>query len=118
MSAPTLKGTKEGINFGGPVFLDLFAVTNLVYKLHQNKPLKYCKNYISTTKYNVITFLPKALFEQFRRVANVYFLLAACLSLTPVSPFSAYSMIAPLAFVIGSVWLKKRLKTGIGSCKT
>ncbi|KAL8252507.1 hypothetical protein R6Q59_036200 [Mikania micrantha] len=35
--------------------------------LHQKKPLKYCKNYISTTKSNVITFLPKALFEQFRR---------------------------------------------------
>ncbi|KAJ0759614.1 putative P-type phospholipid transporter [Helianthus annuus] len=110
MSAPTLKGTKEGINFGGPVFLDLFAVTNLVYKLHQNKPLKYCKNYISTTKYNVITFLPKALFEQFRRVANVYFLLAACLSLTPVSPFSAYSMIAPLAFVIGLSMAKEAVE--------
>ena len=31
-------------------------------------------NYISTSKYNVITFLPKNLFEQFQRIANAYFL--------------------------------------------
>ncbi|XP_024971436.1 probable phospholipid-transporting ATPase 4 [Cynara cardunculus var. scolymus] len=77
---------------------------------HQKKPLKYCSNYISTTKYNVITFLPKALFEQFRRVANLYFLLAAALSLTPVSPFSPVSMIAPLVFVIGLSMAKEALE--------
>jgi len=32
------------------------------------------KNYISTSKYNIITFLPKNLFEQFKRIANFYFL--------------------------------------------
>ncbi|KAL8217348.1 hypothetical protein R6Q57_020721 [Mikania cordata] len=78
--------------------------------IHRKKPLKYCTNYISTTKYNVITFLPKALFEQFRRVANLYFLLAAALSLTPVSPFSAYSMIAPLMFVIGLSMAKEAVE--------
>jgi len=31
-------------------------------------------NYISTSKYNIITFLPKNLFEQFKRIANFYFL--------------------------------------------
>ncbi|KAJ0746731.1 putative P-type phospholipid transporter [Helianthus annuus] len=77
---------------------------------HRKKPLKYCTNYISTTKYNVITFLPKALFEQFRRVANLYFLLAAALSLTPVSPFSPYSMIAPLIFVVGLSMAKEAVE--------
>lgn len=79
-------------------------------QLHQKKPYKYRSNFISTTKYNPITFLPKALFEQFRRVANIYFLLAACLSLTPVSPFSAVSMIAPLAFVVGLSMAKEALE--------
>nr|GMD33737.1 probable phospholipid-transporting ATPase 4 [Ipomoea batatas] len=79
-------------------------------KLHEVKPLKYCSNYISTTKYNVLTFLPKAIFEQFRRVANLYFLLAAILSLTPVSPFSALSMIAPLIFVVGLSMAKEALE--------
>ncbi|CAL9773066.1 unnamed protein product [Musa acuminata subsp. burmannicoides] len=78
--------------------------------LHRKKPLDYRNNYITTTKYNVITFLPKALFEQFRRVANIYFLLAAVLSLTPVSPFTPVSMIAPLAFVVGLSMAKEALE--------
>ncbi|KAK7255624.1 hypothetical protein RIF29_29039 [Crotalaria pallida] len=78
--------------------------------VHERKPLFYCRNDISTTKYNVITFFPKALFEQFRRVANIYFLLAACLSATPIAPFSALSMIAPLAFVVGLSMAKEALE--------
>lgn len=78
--------------------------------LHKKKPFKYRSNSISTTKYNPITFFPKALFEQFRRVANLYFLLAALLSLTPVSPFTPVSMIAPLAFVVGLSMAKEALE--------
>ncbi|KAK8960196.1 putative phospholipid-transporting ATPase 4 [Platanthera guangdongensis] len=78
--------------------------------LHGRKPLSYPSNYISTTKYNIITFFPKAIFEQFRRVANVYFLLAAILSLTPIAPFSAVSMIAPLAFVVGLSMAKEAME--------
>ncbi|KAG0495862.1 hypothetical protein HPP92_000553 [Vanilla planifolia] len=78
--------------------------------MHTKKPLKYTKNYISTTKYNIVSFLPKAIFEQFRRVANLYFLLAAALSLTPVTPFTPVSMIAPLAFVVGLSMAKEALE--------
>ncbi|KAH7547145.1 hypothetical protein FEM48_Zijuj01G0278400 [Ziziphus jujuba var. spinosa] len=78
--------------------------------LHKKSPFKYRSNAISTTKYNFFTFLPKALFEQFRRVANLYFLLAALLSLTPVSPFSPVSMIAPLVFVVGLSMAKEALE--------
>ncbi|KAL6585171.1 putative phospholipid-transporting ATPase 4 [Orobanche minor] len=78
--------------------------------MHDQKPLKYCTNYISTTKYNFLTFLPKAIFEQFRRVANLYFLLAAALSLTPVTPFAPLSMIAPLVFVVGLSMAKEALE--------
>lgn len=31
-------------------------------------------NHIKTSKYNIFTFLPINLFEQFQRVANAYFL--------------------------------------------
>lgn len=79
-------------------------------QVHSRKPLYYTLNHISTTKYNIITFLPKAIFEQFRRVANLYFLLTAILSLTPVAPFSAVSMIAPLAFVVGLSMAKEALE--------
>jgi len=77
---------------------------------HQKKPLKYCSNYISTTKYNIVTFLPKALYEQFHRLANLYFLVAAVLSLTAVAPFSPLSMILPLAFVVGLSMAKEALE--------
>ncbi|KAH7848010.1 hypothetical protein Vadar_032766 [Vaccinium darrowii] len=77
---------------------------------HTKTPIKYCSNYISTTKYNIITFLPKAIFEQFRRVANLYFLLAACLSVFKFSPFSYWSMLAPLAFVVGLSMAKEALE--------
>ncbi|OIW08992.1 hypothetical protein TanjilG_05968 [Lupinus angustifolius] len=79
-------------------------------QIHDKKSLFYCNNNVSTTKYNVITFFPKALFEQFRRVANIYFLLAACLSASSISPFSPLSMIAPLVFVVGLSMAKEGLE--------
>ncbi|CAM6104300.1 unnamed protein product [Calypogeia fissa] len=84
---------------GGPGFSRI-VFANESY-MHTRKPHKYKSNYVSTTKYNIITFLPKALFEQFRRVANLYFLLAAAISLTSVAPFTPISVIAPLVFVVG-----------------
>ncbi|AQK82506.1 putative phospholipid-transporting ATPase 7 [Zea mays] len=91
---------------GGPGFSRVVYCNNAALQ----KPLKYITNYITTTKYNIITFFPKAIFEQFRRVANLYFLLTAILSLTPVCPFSPVSMIAPLAFVVGLSMMKEGLE--------
>ncbi|KAK9063424.1 hypothetical protein SSX86_017294 [Deinandra increscens subsp. villosa] len=61
---------------------------------------KYKGNGVSTTKYNVATFLPKGLYEQFRRVANLYFLTISCLSFTPVSPVSPITNVIPLSLVL------------------
>lgn len=48
-----------------------------------NPNSKYASNSISTSKYNVITFLPKNLFEQFHRYANLYFLFIQILNWLP-----------------------------------
>lgn len=40
-------------------------------------------NQIHTTKYTLLTFLPKNLFEQFHRLANLYFLLIIILNFIP-----------------------------------
>ncbi len=58
-------------------------------------------NQISTSKYTLLTFLPVNLFEQFMRVANLYFLLCAILQLIPgLSPTSWFTTVAPLVFVL------------------
>lgn len=98
--------TEESLPVGGPGF------SRVVYcnepEKHLEKP--YRPNYVSTTKYDLPTFFPKALFEQFRRVANIYFLFAAALSLTPLAPFSASSLIAPLVFVVGVSIVKEGIE--------
>ena len=49
-------------------------------------------NAISTTKYSLITWLPKSLWEQFRRIANVYFLLISILMI--IGDFPCSTLIA------------------------
>ncbi|KAL4570550.1 hypothetical protein LXL04_026206 [Taraxacum kok-saghyz] len=61
----------------------------------------FCSNYVSTTKYTFFNFLPIALFEQFNRVANFYFLVAAGLTFTDYAPFDWPSQVVPLALVVG-----------------
>ncbi|KNE71832.1 hypothetical protein AMAG_16264, partial [Allomyces macrogynus ATCC 38327] len=67
-------------------------------------------NYIRTTKYTVWTFLPLNLFGQFRRVSNLYFLLAAIFSLVGSSTISPLSEIAPLVFVLTVTAIKDALE--------
>ncbi|KAK6928340.1 P-type ATPase, C-terminal [Dillenia turbinata] len=67
----------------------------------------YSGNYVSTTKYTVVNFIPKSLFEQFRRVANIYFLVVACASFSPLAPYKAVSVIVPLIVVIGATMAKE-----------
>lgn len=72
--------------------------------------LNYGSNYVSTTKYTAWNFIPKALFEQFRRVANLYFLVVACVSFSPLAPYSPISVLAPLALVIGATMVKEAVE--------
>lgn len=74
--------------------------------IHLNNPPansanKYVDNHISTAKYNFATFLPKFLFEQFSKFANVFFLFTAALQQIPnISPTNRYTTIGPLILVL------------------
>ena len=64
-------------------------------------------NRICTTKYNWITFLPKNLFEQFHRLANVYFLFIVVLNWVPqISAFGREVAMLPLVFVLSVTCIK------------
>ncbi len=82
-------------------------------KVHLNDPGANRKghfpsNQITTTKYTLLNFLPKNLFEQFRRVTNIYFLCIVIITLIPaISPLTPWTSIAPLAFVLGVTALKE-----------
>eukprot|EP00850_Spirogloea_muscicola_P018286 SM000166S02467 [mRNA] locus=s166:161533:170771:+ [translate_table: standard] len=69
--------------------------------------LNHKSNSVSTTKYTAFTFLPKGLFEQFRRVANFYFLLIAILSTTPISPVHPITNVGPLVLVLAVSLMKE-----------
>ena len=74
--------------------------------IHLNNPpanssSKYLNNHVSTTKYNVATFIPKFLFEQFSKYANLFFLFTAVLQQIPnISPTNRYTTIGPLIIVL------------------
>ena len=42
----------------------------------------FCSNKINTAKYSVFTFIPKFLYEQFRKYANIFFLLVSLLQVS------------------------------------
>ncbi|KAK6163125.1 hypothetical protein DH2020_002966 [Rehmannia glutinosa] len=66
-----------------------------------NEKFEFAGNSIRTGKYSVLTFLPRNLFEQFHRVAYIYFLVIAILNQLPqLAVFGRGASILPLAFVL------------------
>ncbi|XP_005410479.2 PREDICTED: probable phospholipid-transporting ATPase VA, partial [Chinchilla lanigera] len=64
-------------------------------------------NRLKTTKYTLLSFVPKNLFEQFHRLANVYFVLIALLNFAPaVSAFQPGLALAPVLFILAVTALK------------
>ncbi|KAL9327314.1 hypothetical protein ACSQ67_007959 [Phaseolus vulgaris] len=70
----------------------------------------FADNSVRSTKYTPATFFPKSLFEQFRRVANFYFLVTGTLAFTKLAPYTAVSAILPLIIVIGATMVKEGIE--------
>ena len=74
------------------------------YKLNDyeaNKRLKLATNYIQTTKYNIWNFIPLCCLNQFRRVANLYFLLITVIQFIPlISTLDPWTGCLPLLTVL------------------
>uniref|UniRef100_A0A8C0FTU7 Phospholipid-transporting ATPase n=1 Tax=Bubo bubo TaxID=30461 RepID=A0A8C0FTU7_BUBBB len=62
---------------------------------------KYAGNAIKTAKYNIFTFLPLNLYEQFHRMANVYFVFVILLQTFPeISTLPWYTLLFPLSCLL------------------
>uniref|UniRef100_A0A8C3TWS8 Phospholipid-transporting ATPase n=1 Tax=Catharus ustulatus TaxID=91951 RepID=A0A8C3TWS8_CATUS len=76
--------------------------------INQPQLTKFCNNHVSTAKYNIITFLPRFLYSQFRRAANAFFLFIALLQQIPdVSPTGRYTTLVPLLFILAVAAVKE-----------
>ncbi|XP_035996732.1 probable phospholipid-transporting ATPase IF isoform X2 [Fundulus heteroclitus] len=70
-------------------------------------PQRFADNRIISSKYTVWNFVPKNLFEQFRRIANFYFLIIFLVQLMIDTPTSPITSGLPLFFVITVTAIKQ-----------
>ncbi|CAB3364729.1 Hypothetical predicted protein [Cloeon dipterum] len=68
---------------------------------------KFPKNRIVTSRYNILTFVPLNLFEQFQRIANFYFLCMAITQQLIDSPVDPTTSLIPLVYVVLLTALKQ-----------
>ncbi|NXN27866.1 AT8B3 ATPase, partial [Nycticryphes semicollaris] len=62
---------------------------------------KYAGNAIKTAKYNIFTFLPLNLYEQFHRMANIYFVFVILLQTFPeISTLPWFTLLFPLSCLL------------------
>lgn len=60
-----------------------------------------CNNTVRTTKYTLLSFIPKNLFEQFHRIANIYFIFIVLLNWVPaINAFGKEVAMLPVLFVL------------------
>lgn len=68
---------------------------------------KRIDNKVRTTKYTLLSFIPKNLLEQFHRVANLYFILIVLLNWFPsINAFGKEVAMIPVLFVLGVTAVK------------
>uniref|UniRef100_A0AAQ4PXE5 Phospholipid-transporting ATPase n=1 Tax=Gasterosteus aculeatus aculeatus TaxID=481459 RepID=A0AAQ4PXE5_GASAC len=84
--------------------------------LNSPQNTKFCDNHVSTTKYGILTFLPRFLYEQIRRAANAFFLFIALMQQIPdVSPTGRYTTLVPLIFILTVAGIKEIIEDYVSS---
>ncbi|TRY88260.1 hypothetical protein DNTS_022639 [Danionella cerebrum] len=69
---------------------------------------KHPKNSIKNQKYNIITFVPGVLYQQFKFFLNLYFLVVACSQFVPSLKIGyLYTYWAPLGFVLAVTMVRE-----------
>jgi len=78
------------------------------HQIDQDTQVTFTTNHIRSSKYTIYNFWFLNLFEQFRRVANFYFLTVAIIQLSlPSPPVSPFTSVSPLIFVVIITMIKQ-----------
>uniref|UniRef100_A0A8B9DQM2 P-type ATPase N-terminal domain-containing protein n=1 Tax=Anser cygnoides TaxID=8845 RepID=A0A8B9DQM2_ANSCY len=85
-------------------------ISNLSFgstKWKENPNRYYDSNKIKTTKYTILTFFPKNIYEQFHRFANIYFVVIALLNFVPVvNAFQPEVSMIPICIIMAMTAIK------------
>ncbi len=96
------KDNKEIKSLNSKKFVD--HKVNIIFSNNYDKNYENNKifkdNVISTTKYNVLTWIPKSLLLQFKRAANIYFLIISILTGFNFSPKNPITMSMTFGIVL------------------
>jgi phospholipid-transporting ATPase len=84
-----------------------FDFGDLTEEQKKNQTKLFGDNTITTTKYNIFTWIPKSLFMQFLRIANIYFLIITILTAMPFSPKNPFTQVLTFAFMLIFTMLKE-----------
>ena len=77
-------------------------------RLNSTQIAKFKNNSISTGKYSIVTFIPKFLYEQFRKYANIFFLCIGLLQQIPgISPTGRWITIGPFGVILTITAIKE-----------
>uniref|UniRef100_A0A803YRU0 Phospholipid-transporting ATPase n=1 Tax=Meleagris gallopavo TaxID=9103 RepID=A0A803YRU0_MELGA len=85
---------KSNLSFGNPNW-------------KENPNRYYDSNKIKTTKYSILTFVPKNIYEQLHRFANIYFVVIALLNFVPVvNAFQPEVSLIPICVIMAMTAIK------------
>lgn len=84
-----------------------FNFGHLTEEQKKSQTKLFGNNTITTTKYNIFTWIPKSLFMQFLRIANVYFLIITILTAMPFSPKNPFTQVLTFVFMLIFTMIKE-----------
>uniref|UniRef100_A0A8C2DF44 Phospholipid-transporting ATPase n=1 Tax=Cyprinus carpio TaxID=7962 RepID=A0A8C2DF44_CYPCA len=108
-SSPSSLPPKSSLDAQDPLFQRHSGKRRVVVSRCEIKELQqsYSRNKVRTTKYTFLSFIPKNLFEQLHRFANVYFIFLGALNFVPiVNAFQPEISIIPIVFVMSITAVK------------
>ncbi|XP_060620946.2 phospholipid-transporting ATPase VB isoform X2 [Anolis sagrei] len=106
-SAPLLSSEKERKKYNLEKWRVVFPNNEIFEKESEKVSRIYSGNWIRTTKYTLLTFLPRNLFEQFYRLANIYFLFLVIINWFPqLEVFHREITMLPLVIVLLVIAIK------------